>query len=307
MIRGTFTHNDAIAVLHKVDGVQFLGSLGEESVDLLLTSPPYCIGKEYENDRTLDAFIAEFDRALDAVIAVIRPGGAICWQVGHHVNNGSITPLDAVIVERLRCRPELQLRNRIIWQFAHGAHAKRRFSGRHETILWYSKGEPSNFDLDSVRVPQKYPGKRHYKGPRKGELSGNPLGKNPGDVWDIPNVKSRHPEKTAHPCQFPLALAARLIRSLTEAGSMVVDPYMGSGTTGAASLLEGRNFRGCDIEQRYIDIAAARMAKLIAGELPMRPDQPPRNPLPTEAVAKRPDHFWLSPAKSTAAGTHNGR
>ena len=294
MRRRVFEYNQASAVLCKTDAVQFLSNLGDGAVDLILTSPPYCIGKEYESSRTLDAFIAEFDRSLDSMITATRQGGAICWQVGHHVHNGSITPLDAIIIERLRVRPELQLRNRIIWGFGHGAHAKKRFSGRHETILWYSKGEPSTFNLDAVRVPQKYPGKRHYKGPLRGELSGNPLGKNPGDVWDIPNVKSRHPEKTAHPCQFPVALARRLIRALTPQDGLVADPYMGSATTGIASLSEGRNFKGCDVERAYIDIAAARFEKLIAGELQMRPDRPPREPLPNEAVAKKPGHFWMT-------------
>jgi adenine-specific DNA-methyltransferase len=294
MIRASYELDGASALLHSADAVKFLDGLQGESVALTLTSPPYCIGKEYDLSRSLDAFVAEFDRSLDSTIAATANGGAICWQVGHHVANGSIMPLDAIIIERLRRRSELSLRNRIIWGFGHGAHAKKRFSGRHETILWYSKGEPVTFNLDAVRVPQKYPGKRHYKGPRKGELSGNPLGKNPGDLWDIPNVKSRHPEKTAHPCQFPVALARRLIRALTPPGALVVDPYMGSSTTGIAALSEARNFEGCDVEQAYIDIAVARFDKLIAGELEMRPDRPPREPSPTEAVARKPQHFWVS-------------
>lgn len=291
MIHSTFHLNGARAVLHRADAVSFLHSVECGSVALTFTSPPYCIGKEYDTSTTLDAFLDEFDRSLEALIDVTAPGGAICWQVGHHVSNGSVTPLDAVIIERLRKRTDVSLRNRIVWSFAHGAHAKRRFSGRHETILWYTKGEPAFFDLDAVRVPQKYPGKRHYKGPRKGEPSGNPLGKNPGDVWEIPNVKSRHPEKTGHPCQFPVALARRMIRALAPCGTLVIDPYMGSATTGIASLLERRNFAGCDIENSYIQLAAARFGKLLEGELQVRPDVPPREPSPDEAVAKKPAHF----------------
>jgi adenine-specific DNA-methyltransferase len=291
MIHSTFEHDGAHATLHRADAVSFLQSLEPETVALTFTSPPYCIGKEYDNSHTLDAFIAEFDRSLESIIAATAAGGAICWQVGHHVSNGCITPLDAIIIERLRRRSDVSLRNRVVWSFAHGAHAKKRLSGRHETVLWYSKGEPLHFDLDSVRVAQKYPGKRHYKGPKKGELSGNPLGKNPGDVWDIPNVKSRHPEKTAHPCQFPIALARRVIRALAPPSELVIDPYMGSATTGIACLLEGRNFEGCDVENTYIQLAAARFGKLLEGELQMRPDRPPREPSPHEAVAKKPAHF----------------
>ena len=71
----------------------------------------------------------------------------------------------------------LILRNRIIWTFGHGLNSTQRFSGRHEMILWFTKGEQYCFNLDCIRVPQKYPGKRYYKGEHKGELSGNPYGK----------------------------------------------------------------------------------------------------------------------------------
>lgn len=291
MIHSTHDLAGARATLHRADAVAFLQGLKPRSVALTFTSPPYCIGKEYDNAHTLDAFIAEFDRSLEAMVAATEEGGSICWQVGHNVWDGSITPLDAIIIERLRSRSDLRLKNRIVWSFAHGAHAKTRFSGRHETLLWYSKGEAQHFDLDSVRVPQKYPGKRHYKGPRKGQPSGNPLGKNPGDVWDIPNVKSRHPEKTAHPCQFPVALARRMIRALSHPGALVIDPYMGSATTGIASLLEGRNFAGCDLENSYIQLAASRFGELVGGKLQIRPDIPPREPSPRDAVSQKPAHF----------------
>ncbi len=77
-----------------------------------------------------------------------------------------------------RRTPTLLLRNRVVWTFGHGLHSPTRFSGRHETILWFTKGDNYTFNLDAVRVPQKYPGKRHYKGLKKGKFSGNPLGKN---------------------------------------------------------------------------------------------------------------------------------
>lgn len=82
-------------------------------------------------------------------------------------------------------KQRLKLRNRIVWHFGHGLHASKRFSGRYETILWFSKTDNYIFNLDSVRVPAKYPGKRHFKGPKKGQPSGNPLGKNPSDIWEI--------------------------------------------------------------------------------------------------------------------------
>ena len=142
----------------------------------------------------------------------------------------------------------LKLRNRIIWHFEHGLHASRRFSGRYESILWFTKGKKYTFNLDSVRVPSKYPGKRNWKGPHKGQPSGNPLGKNPSDywkvilqdwereIWDIPNVKANHPEKTVHPCQFPVELIERCVLALTNEGDWVLDPYSGVGSAIIAGI-----------------------------------------------------------------------
>jgi adenine-specific DNA-methyltransferase len=128
--------------------------------------------------------------------------------------------------------------------------------------VWFTKSDKYTFNLDSIRVPQKYPNKRHYKGPRKGELSGNPLGKNPGDVWEIGNVKHNHPEKTDHPCQFPVELVRRLILAFTNVGDVIVDPFMGSGTTAVSATLEGRDYIGFDNNMEYNRIARLRLDAL---------------------------------------------
>jgi adenine-specific DNA-methyltransferase len=165
----------------------------------------------------------------------------------------------------------LHLRNRIIWHFEHGLHASKRFSGRYETILWFTKTDVYTFDLDAVRVPQKYPQKRYFKGPKKGELSGNPLGKNPGDIWDIPNVKANHVEKTIHPCQFPVELIERLVLALTSEGDWVLDPFIGVGTTAIAALMHGRRAIGAEITPEYVRVASERIALAEAGRLRIRP------------------------------------
>jgi len=199
--------------------------------------------------------------------------------------------------------PDFILRNRIIWTFGHGAHCNNRFSGRHETIMWYSLGEEFHFDLDSVRIPQKYPGKRAYKGPKKGNWSGNPLGKNPTDVWDIPNVKAGHVEKTNHPCQFPVALAGRLVSALTPDDGVVLDPFSGSGTTAVAASILGRRFIGCDSSPGYVDIANDRIRRLENGDLRYRADTPVYTPTGREAVSIPPPHF----AVTSSAGGLNGQ
>jgi adenine-specific DNA-methyltransferase len=250
------------------------------------------MGKPYETSIDTADFLKMHEQLAPLLVRALKDGGSLCWQVGHHVHNGVVTPLDALVYAIFSKQQELLLRNRIVWTFAHGVHASHRFSGRHETVLWFTKGDDYAFDLDAVRVPQKYPGKRHYKGAKKGQLSGNPLGKNPSDVWEIPNVKANHIEKTNHPCQFPVALVQRLIRALTPVGGIVVDPFLGSGSAAVAAALEQKNFAGCEIQQAYVDIAKTRVKRLRDGHLVHRPlGRPIYQPSKTEAVAKRPSHF----------------
>lgn len=284
---------DFTALLYAGDALSSLKKMASNSADIVITSPPYCIGKPYEDSVSADDFRKMHEKILPQVERIVKPGGSICWQVGSHLTNGVLVPLDAVVYSAAISKTNLRLRNRIIWTFGHGFHGKKRFSGRHESILWFTKGDDYYFDVDPVRVPQKYPGKRAYKGPKKGEWSGNPLGKNPGDVWDIPNVKAKHPEKVGHPCQYPVALAQRLIRSLSPKGGTVLDPFMGSGTSGVAALLDHRNFVGIDIHAKYVELAAERMRAMQDGTIQVRPDVPPRSPKRGEAVSIRPPHFSI--------------
>jgi adenine-specific DNA-methyltransferase len=274
------------------DAFKFLAKLRPGSVDLIVSSPPYCMGKAYDTSDNVDDFIADHERLAPLLVCALKEGGSLCWQVGHYVKNGAIIPLDTLVYNIFAKQRALLLRNRIIWTFGHGVHASRRFSGRHETILWFTKGDDYQFNLDAVRVPQKYPGKRPYKGPNKGKFSGNPLGKNPTDVWEIPNVKSRHVEKTTHPCQFPVALVQRLVRALTRRRGLVVDPFMGSGSAAVAAMVERRRFAGCDIDRSYVAIATDRIAQLNTGAMVIRPlDRPIFKAKGTEEVARRPAHF----------------
>jgi len=171
------------------------------------------------------------------------------------------------------------MRNRIIWHFEHGLHCTKRFSGRYETIVWFTKTEDYTFNLDSVRVPQKYPGKKHFKGPKAGQYSSNPLGKNPGDLWIIPNVKSNHIEKTDHPCQFPVELVERLVLSLTNQDDWVFDPFLGTGTSIIAAIMHHRKGIGAEIVPKYVSLAKRRIHMAMDGTLRTRPmDRPVYDP-----------------------------
>ncbi len=270
--------NEVAVTLHLGDRLQLLATIPDGEASLIVTSPPYNLGKEYEEDQALGEYIETQAATISEAVRICADDGSICWQVGNYVDNGEIVPLDTVLYPVFRSHG-LKLRNRIVWHFGHGLHCANRFSGRYEVILWFTKTDGYYFDLDAVRVPQKYPGKKHYKGPKAGQLSGNPDGKNPSDVWIMPNVKANHREKTKHPCQFPVALIERLILALTEPGDLVVDPYIGVGTTAAAAVLTGRRAAGADTMPEYLEIARERVRQAAAGTLPHRPlDKPIYDP-----------------------------
>lgn len=257
-------------VIACADNLVFMRGLPDEIFKLIVTSPPYNLGKEYETRSPLDKYLESQARVIRECVRLLHPQGSICWQVGNYVDRGEIVPLDSLLYPLFR-RAGLRLRNRIIWHFGHGLHSSKRLSGRYETINWWTKGDDYTWHLDPIRVPSKYPGKRHFKGPKIGQLSGNPKGKNPSDVWEFPNVKSNHVEKTIHPCQFPVELVERLVLSMTNAGDAVFDPYMGVGSSVIAALMHGRMGYGCDVVPEYVEIARDRVRKFRAGTLRTRP------------------------------------
>lgn len=255
-----------------------MSQIPDGSFKLIVTSPPYNLGKEYEDKTGIDTYIRNQAVVIRECVRLLDKHGSICWQIGNYVRNGEVVPIDSLLYPEFS-RLGLKLRNRIIWNFGHGLHCSKRLSGRYETINWWTKSDQYTWNLDPIRIPAKYPNKRHFKGPKIGQLSGNPKGKNPSDVWSFPNVKNNHPEKTIHPCQFPVELVERLVLSMTDKNDSVFDPFMGVGSTLIAAAKNGRNAYGCDIVSEYVEIAQARIEKMLAGELRTRPmDKPIYDP-----------------------------
>ncbi len=286
------------------DALSTLSNIESGKFDLIITSPPYNIGKSYETKTTIENYLETQEEIISELVRVMSPKGSLCWQVGNYVDKGEIFPLDIFYYQIFK-KLNLKLRNRIIWHFGHGLHASNRFSGRYETILWFTKTDDYIFNLDNVRVPAKYPGKKHFKGPKKGQLSGNPKGKNPSDIWEIviqdwekglwniPNVKSNHPEKTEHPCQFPIELVERCILALTDKNSWVLDPFAGVGSTVIAAIKNNRNALGIEKERDYCKMAYDRINDLKEGRLRMRPiNKPIHKPTKKDKIAQRPKE-WL--------------
>ncbi len=300
------------------DVLEGLQRVDPASCALVISSPPYNIGKPYErkDERTYDEYLAWQRRVIETMLPALTENASVCWQVGTYVTDGELFPLDVPFIDIFRSLG-FRLRNRIIWRYNFGYNADKRFSGRYETVLWFSRTDTYTFNLDPVRIPQIYPGKRHSasKGKKAGKPSGNPLGKNPSDywefsaiedfrnnpVWDVPNVKANHPEHTEHPCQFPVELAERCVLALSKAGETVLDPFIGTGATAIAAVKHSRHAVGIDRHLPYIEIAEKRVAQFAEGDLPLRPlGKPVRRPQSTERVAQVPlewrqDHTEFAP------------
>jgi adenine-specific DNA-methyltransferase len=298
----TFKHGFDIVVACN-DVLDFLDTIPRDFVSLIVTSPHYNLGKTHEKPMSLENYLRWQETVIQKCNNVVKDGGSICWQAGNYVKNGEVFPLDAYFYTIFK-NLGLKLRNRIIWHYEHGLHCSKRLSGRYETILWFTKGNNYTFNLDNVRVPQKYPGKRAYKGPKKGKPTGNPLGKNPSDVWkvikddwdkqvwDIPNVKAHHPEKTIHPSQFPIELPERLVLALTNEGDVVFDPFLGVGSSLIAAVLHNRKGIGVDKEKSYVSLAYCRIQDALEGTLRRRPlGKPIYEPKGNERVATLPPEW----------------
>lgn len=300
---------DAQVVIAAGDCLKTMRALPSGFAQLIITSPPYNIGKEYERATHLNRYLLALTPIVDELVRVLSRKGSLCWQVGNYVEDSEVFPLDIFYYPFFK-KHGLKLRNRIVWHFAHGLHASKRLSGRYEVLLWFTKSDTYTFNLDSIRVPSKYPGKRHFKGEKIGQPSGNPLGKNPSDVWEIvqqdwetclwniPNVKANHPEKTMHPCQFPIELVERCVLALTRPGDWVLDPFSGVGSAILAALRHDRKAIGCEKEPEYIQIAHQRIADFHSGTLRYRPlGRPVYEPTGREKVSQVPIE-WLSEKSS---------
>lgn len=292
--------SDASLVIYTGDTNDLLRTIPDQSVDLIVTSPPYNLGKDYENRTSIEGYLTTQSKIIAQLHRILKQSGSLCWQVGNFVDDGEVYPLDVLYYPIFK-NLNFKLRNRIVWHFRHGLHTSKRFSGRYETLLWFTKTDHYTFNLDPVRVPSKYPGKRHYKGPNKGKPSGNPAGKNPSDVWavivqdwetafwDIPNVKSNHPEKTSHPCQFPVELVERCVLALTNEHDLVFDPFMGVGSSLIAAVAHHRRAMGSEKETEYVNFAKERLTEYYNGTLKLRPiGKPVHEPTGREKVAQIP-------------------
>jgi DNA modification methylase len=220
------------------DALDFLDGIPDDSVRCVVTSPPYNLGrgsKRYGNAIGADAlrpvmYAGWLQCVVSELARVVRPGGTVFLQVGQTLDyTQHLMPMDVLLFEAMR-QSGLTFQSRVAWIKEHGLTPTNRLAERYETALIFSKGETPIFNPGAARTPQKQPGKRAYRGERRGQLSGSPLGAWPSNVWHIPSVRHNHPDRAfgEHPAQFPLALARRAVLLYSQPGDLVLDPFSGS-------------------------------------------------------------------------------
>lgn len=280
----------------KADVLDFLDGLPDESIAMHFTSPPYNLGKAYGNCPSADAmrytyFHGWLMQVISEMARTLKPGGVICLNTGKTRDwQNQLMPMDVMIYEDLR-KAGLTFQNRVMWPVTHGLTPKTRLADRYETVLIFSKGDQITFNPNAARIPQKEPGKRAFKGPRRGQLSGHPLGAFPTDVWtDIPQVGHNHPDTKLgkHPAQFPVKLAKRAVLLYTLPGEVVCDVFCGSGSLMVAAKETCRSFTGCDLF--YEDLRRSRIDAATPASVTPLPGVTDESIAVWQAEARRVDH-----------------
>ncbi|QAY80339.1 site-specific DNA-methyltransferase [Sphingosinicella sp. BN140058] len=276
------------------DVLDYLDSMPDGCAQLVCTSPPYNVGKKYGEGAGADTmrhvyYLGWLMQIVSEAARVLADGGVLFLQVGStRDEHDHLMPLDIAVYDFIR-KTGLTFQNRVIWTIPHGLTPRRRLAERHETVLIFCKGDrPRHFHANPLRIPQKDPGKRAFKGPNKGELSGHPLGAWPSNVWAIPNVGHNAPERTGHPAQMPSELVRRAIHLYTVPGDLVIDPFSGSGTTHATCVETARRFSGCDLF--YGDLRAKRLAATKLAAVCPLPGVTPESIAVWQAETVRVDH-----------------
>jgi adenine-specific DNA-methyltransferase len=249
--------NDGIAIYNR-DCIAGMQALPAEVIDLTVTSPPYNIGKEYEATLALKDYLNWSERWIQAVHRATSFDGSFWLNLGYVPveSRARAIPLPYLLWDRI----PFFLIQEIVWHYGAGVAARQAFSPRNEKFLWYVKSPDTyTFNLDEIRDPDvKYPNQR-----KNGKLKCNPLGKNPSDVWILPKVTSganrSSKERTEHPAQFPIAVIERIILASSRPGDVILDPFMGSGTTALVATRLGRKVIGFELSSRYLDIAIRRL------------------------------------------------
>lgn len=260
-ILGEPYYRDERVILYNMDALIGMKKLSDEKmVDLTVTSPPYNIGKEYEKILSVENYIKWSEDWMKLVYENTTENGAFWLNIGYMPikNKGKAIPISYLIWDK----NDFFMIQELVWNYGAGVASKKSLSPRNEKVLWYVKNEKEyTFNLDDIRDPNvKYPNQK-----KNGKIRVNPLGKNPSDVWQIPKVTSgknrSSQERVPHPAQTPSELFKRIILASSNIDELILDPFMGSGTTAVVAKSLNRYCLGFEINSDYLDLAIERIQK----------------------------------------------
>jgi DNA modification methylase len=238
--------------------------LEDKSVDLMVTSPPYNIninygnkwengklikskGKKYKDNLEEEQYREMIQNCINETKRVLKDNGQIWFNIKNRYDKGNMIPPFWI----LDYFQDMYLKNIIIWNFDWGGSTSKRFCSRYEYVFFFTKNKDDyKFNLDDVKIPAL-----NYRPDRyKSQL------KNPSDVWRISLVSGNSAERTEHPAQYPEELIERIIKTGSNSNDLILDPFMGSGTTAVVAKKLGRNYVGYETELEFINIANKRLA-----------------------------------------------
>lgn len=259
-----FEANDV--AIFQGDCVELMGLLPDEVIDLTITSPPYNIGKEYEQNLPVKNYVEWCAKWMTLIHRITKRDGAFWLNLGYLEvpGLGKAVPISYLLWDR----SPFYFLQEVVWNYGAGVSYKSMYSPRNEKFLWYVKDIASySFNLDAVRDPDvKYPNQK-----KNGKLKCNPLGKNPSDVWQFAKVTSgknrSSSERTPHPAQFPIAVIDRIVRASSDVGDVVFDPFLGSGSTAEAALCAGRKVIGIELNPDYVRLATDRISNYLRNQV----------------------------------------
>lgn len=220
------------------DAVKFLKTLPDSSVQLVLIDPPYNL--ELDKWDVFPNYLEWAKQWIDEIYRVLTDNGNCVIFGGFQFQDLKQGDLLEVL-HYARHNTKLRLINLIIWYYKNGMSAHRYFANRHEEAIWLSKTKKYYFDLDSVRVPYDEESKKVALKDKRLIPENIEKGKNPTNVWEIGRLNGNSTERVGHPTQKPKEIIRRLVKSLSYEGSIVLDFFAGSGTTGSVCIEENRH------------------------------------------------------------------
>lgn len=242
--------------IYNEDCLGGIGKIEDNSIDLILTDPPYCLGKDYGNDSDMKnpkEYLEWTYKWIDLVIPKLKDSGSmyifLSWQYSPEIFS--------------YIKAKIRMINEIIWdrRVPSMGGSTRRFTSVHDNIGVFVKKNDYYFNIDEVRIPydektKKARSRSIFVGAKWLEV-----GYNPKDIWSHSRLHRQDPEREKHPTQKPLAIIDRIVKASSPKNGIVFDPFMGSGTTAISCIRNDRKYTGFEVNKDYYNMIQKRILR----------------------------------------------